>query len=131
MTRTDFWLSIFGSLEGMLTPTGRRKHGGQAPPSPSSTASHTFSSISVNGHFHTLRIRKSDVQSSPAIGISGNTSVASSTSEFCPFYHSHTFAMTKAQLQSFMSGRPVVVTSGSSIDPGGYHSHCFTITKWF
>ena len=44
--------------------------------------------------------------------------------------HTHTFAMTQAQLQSVMNGGSVDITTGVS-SVGGDHSHGFTITKWF
>jgi hypothetical protein len=65
---------------------------------------------------------KADVETPPAGGITETTSNNSA--------HTHSFAMTQAELTTVNGGGSVTVTSGSS-DVGGAHTHTFTITKWF
>jgi hypothetical protein len=69
-----------------------------------------------------VTLNKTDVQTPPAAGVSGNTSSSSA--------HVHTFALTQAQLTTVMGGAPVTITTGSSVT-GGAHTHDITITKWF
>jgi ABC-type glycerol-3-phosphate transport system substrate-binding protein len=79
----------------------------------------TFTSTTVEGHAHTVTLKKSDIQGAPAEGISMNTSSASG--------HTHTFRMTKAQTESISKSMPVTITT--STDSG--HSHDFAISNWW
>jgi len=84
--------------------------------------SHVFTSTSVNAHSHSVTIDKADVQTPPMAGISESTSSSAG--------HTHSFAMTEAQLTTVNGGGSVTITTGSS-DTGGAHTHDITITKWF
>jgi len=79
----------------------------------------TFTSTTVEGHAHTVTLKKSDIQARPAEGLTMNTSSSSG--------HTHTFRMTKAQLDSIIGSTPVTVTT--STDSG--HSHDFAISNWW
>lgn len=89
---------------------------------PPLTISKTFVSTFVNSHTHTVTINKADIVTPPAAGISEATS--------SNVGHTHSFAMTQAQLVTVSGGAPVAVTTGVS-DSGGPHTHDFTISKWF
>ena len=89
-------------------------------PNPGTTR--TFTSSVANSHTHTVTIERSDVQNPPMAGITETTSSNSS--------HTHSFAMTQAQLMTCNGGGMVMVMTGSS-DVGGAHTHNFSITKWF
>jgi len=79
----------------------------------------TFTSTTVESHAHTVTLKKSAIQASPAEGLTMNTSSSSG--------HTHTFRMTKAQLDSIINSTPVTVTT--STDSG--HSHDFAISNWW
>ncbi|HMA19042.1 MAG TPA: hypothetical protein VKS03_11435, partial [Thermoanaerobaculia bacterium] len=65
-----------------------------------------------------------EVTSPPAGGISMTTSLAGA-----PYIadHTHSFAMTQAQLTTVNGGGAVTITTGVTLS----HTHDFTITKWF
>jgi hypothetical protein len=88
-----------------------------APAKPST--SHTFTSSTVAGHTHTVKIDTVDVSVPPVSGISKQTSSSSG--------HTHTFTISQAQLTNVKGGGTEVITT--SVTNG--HSHTFTITKWF
>jgi len=79
----------------------------------------TFTSTTVQNHAHTVTLNKSNIQASPAEGITLNTSSSSG--------HTHTFKMTKAQLDSVINSIHVTITT--STDSG--HSHDFAISNWW
>jgi len=85
-------------------------------------ATHTFLSTTVNAHYHTLTINKTDVQTPPAAGLSLTTSSASG--------HTHSFTLTQVQLTTVNGGTAVIQSTATS-DVTGTHSHDFTISKWF
>ena len=89
---------------------------------PTNGDSHVFTSTSVNSHTHTVTIDKIVVTTPPAAGIDETTSSNSG--------HTHSFAMTQAELTTVNGGTAVTVTTGNS-DVGGAHTHQFTVSKWF
>jgi hypothetical protein len=94
--------------------------GSTTPQNPGTTK--TFTSTVANSHTHTVTIQRSDVETMPMAGITMMTSSNSA--------HTHSFAMTQAQLIACNGGGMVMVMTGSS-DVGGAHTHDFSITKWF
>lgn len=89
---------------------------------PPLTVSKTFTSTMVNAHSHTVTIAKADIETPPVAGISATTSANVG--------HTHSFAMTQAQLTTVSGGTPVTAPTGLT-DFGGLHSHDLTISKWF
>ncbi|HSA97236.1 MAG TPA: hypothetical protein VLJ16_14365 [Acidobacteriota bacterium] len=83
---------------------------------------HMFTSTSVNAHTHTVTIDRADVTTPPAAGITESTSSSAG--------HSHSFAMTQAQLTTVNGGTAVNITTGSSSVTGA-HTHDISISKWF
>jgi hypothetical protein len=90
-------------------------------PAPPGT-SKFFTSTTVNAHTHTIILAQDDLDNPPAQGLSRMTTSATG--------HTHSFAMTQAQLMTVAGGTPVTITTGSS-DVTGTHTHDFTISKWF
>ncbi len=93
-----------------------------SPTSPPPSVSRTFNSTDVNAHNHSVTIDTADVKIPPAAGISETTS--------SNVGHTHSFAMSQAQLTAVAAGTAVTITTGVS-DFGGSHTHDFTISKWF
>jgi len=85
---------------------------------PSDSGSKTFTSNLVGGHNHTITIKKTEVETPPSGGISQDTSLNG---------HSHTFAMTAADLTSVKGGASVAIDTGET----NGHFHTFTIQKWY
>jgi hypothetical protein len=76
-----------------------------------------YTSSTVSAHSHTFSLDDAAISAPPAAGVSGDSSVAQG--------HSHTVAISMAQLQQVSTGSSVQVTSG---DEGG-HTHVFTFVK--
>lgn len=119
MKRNEFLrVGLLGAGFGLIQVLMSRC--GSSPSAPSDPGDeNTFTSSSDQGHTHTVRISKSEVQSPPSAGISRSTSSASG--------HTHAFAMTQTQLMDCNNGATITITT--SIDTG--HSHTFQIAKWF
>ena len=93
-----------------------------SPTSPPLSVSRTFNSTDVNAHNHSVTIDTADVKIPPSAGISETTS--------SNVGHTHSFAMSQAQLTAVAAGTAVTITTGVS-DFGGSHTHDFTVSKWF
>lgn len=76
-----------------------------------------YTSSTVQAHSHTFSFDDGSISAPPADGVSGDSSSAAG--------HTHTVAISMAQLQQISSGSSVQVTSG---DTGG-HTHVFTFVK--
>jgi hypothetical protein len=87
-----------------------------APPTQSGGMD-VYTSTTVSQHSHTFTLDDTAISAPPADGVNGNSSVAQA--------HSHTVAISMAQLQQVSTGSSVQVTSG---DTGG-HTHVFTFAK--
>jgi hypothetical protein len=87
-----------------------------------------FTSTRTLNHTHTVVIRRSDVLSPDAAGISTQTSYPS---EGYSSVHTHAFAMTQAQLTAVSDSTPQTIETGSTNAGDGPHTHSFTIEKWW
>jgi hypothetical protein len=87
-----------------------------APPTQSGGMD-VYTSSTAQAHSHTFSLDDTAISAPPADGFSGDSSVAAG--------HSHTVAISMAQLQQVSTGSSVEVTSG---DAGG-HTHVFTFVK--
>ncbi|HEX7454335.1 MAG TPA: hypothetical protein VF294_18715 [Polyangiaceae bacterium] len=76
-----------------------------------------YTSSTVSAHSHTFSLDDAAISAPPAAGVSGDSSAAQG--------HSHTVAISMAQLQQVATGSSVQVTSG---DAGG-HTHVFSFVK--
>jgi len=76
-----------------------------------------YTSSTVQAHSHTFSLDDASISAPPTDGVSGDSSVDQG--------HSHTVAITMAQLQQVSMGSSVQVTTG---DAGG-HTHVFTFVK--
>jgi hypothetical protein len=76
-----------------------------------------YISSTVQAHSHSFSLDDTAISAPPADGISGDSSVEEG--------HSHTVAVSMAQLQQVSTGSSVQVTTG---DAGG-HTHVFTFVK--
>lgn len=87
-----------------------------------------FTSTMTQSHTHTVTIARSDVLAPGAAGIAIKTS--DSSGGYINL-HSHTFAMTQAQLKAVSDSTPQTIETGSTNAGDGPHTHSFTIAKWF
>ena len=76
-----------------------------------------YTSTTVSAHAHTFTLDDAAISAPPAAGVSGDSSVAQG--------HSHTVAISMAQLQQVSTGSSVQITSGAA----GGHTHVFTFVK--
>jgi hypothetical protein len=76
-----------------------------------------YTSTTVSQHSHTFSLDDTAISAPPTDGVNGDSSTAQG--------HSHTVAISMAQLQQVATGSSVQVTSG---DAGG-HTHVFTFVK--
>jgi hypothetical protein len=82
-----------------------------------STATTLTVTSSCNGnHDHDYDVMTSDLSSPPAAGVSGESTPYDDDG------HTHTVALTMAQLAQIEAGSSVTVTSGSTLN----HTHTFT-----
>ncbi len=88
-------------------------------PTPSTSDSKDFVSSSVEGHSHTITLKKTELQSPPAGGISRETTTTNG--------HTHTFTMSAAQLSQVNNGSVVEVDTAETSS----HHHRFTIQSWY
>lgn len=121
MTRKEFLKLGAVAVGAGLAPLLTTRCSSSTTPPPSD-AQHSFTSTNVNSHTHSVTLDKTDVQTPPFAGVSGNTSTSSG--------HVHAFALTQGQLTTVLGGGSVTITTGSSVS-GGAHTHDVTITKWF
>ena len=87
-----------------------------APPQQSGTQI-VYSTSIVGGHFHTFGIETSALASPPTDGVAGSTSDDAG--------HTHTVAVSMADLQSVAAGQTIKVTTGSTAS----HTHVLTLVK--
>lgn len=104
-----FLVSSCGSSGGSSTDNGPA-----APPMQVGTQV-VYTTSNVSAHFHTFPIDLSAFATPPAAGVSGSTSVVSN--------HSHTVAISMADLQNCDGGQTVLITTGSA----GGHTHVLTL----
>jgi len=76
-----------------------------------------YISSTVQAHSHSFSLDDTAISAPPADGVSGDSSVEEG--------HSHTVAVSMAQLQQVSTGSSVQVTTG---DAQG-HTHVFTFVK--
>ncbi len=76
-----------------------------------------YTSTTVSQHSHTFSLDDTAISAPPTDGVNGDSSTAQG--------HSHTVAISMAQLKQVATGSSVQVTSG---DAGG-HTHVFTFVK--
>jgi len=79
----------------------------------------TFTSTTVDGHYHTATLTRADIQARPDAGVTVTTTNVSG--------HTHTLHLTKAQCESINNS--ISVTVSTSTDSG--HSHEFSIANWW
>ncbi len=120
MTRRNMLASLVGLLPmillGMIACSGSSST--TTPPNDT----HTFNSTITNYHSHTVTLNKTDVESPPMAGVAGDTSSSSG--------HTHSYALTQAELTTLMGGGSVTITTGDS-SVTGLHNHDITFSKWF
>jgi hypothetical protein len=87
-----------------------------APPQQSGTQI-VYTTSNVDAHFHTFGIDTSAITAPPTDGVSGDTSSDAG--------HTHTVAVSMAQLQSVGAGQTVKVATGSTSG----HTHTLTLVK--
>jgi hypothetical protein len=119
MTRKEFLKTTIGGVTAAMfawRSAGCKSSSSTTPPNPDDRA---FSSSIVEGHSHSVTVRRTDVETPPANGVN-YTSTSNSG-------HTHTVTLTQAQLQDLKNGTAVSVTD--SLSSG--HSHQYQITKWY
>jgi hypothetical protein len=100
--------------------TGGTPSSGANPPSAAPVANGsqvTYTSSDSGGHSHTYSIDVSAFTAPPAAGLSGETSNDEG--------HTHTVAVSAAQLSQIGAGQSIQVTTGSTSG----HTHVFTFVK--
>jgi hypothetical protein len=118
MTRTRFLTGGFAAV--LLGGIALLAAGCGSPESTVPTyATKTFTSTTVDGHFHSVTLSRSDIQALPANGLTATTTSVNS--------HTHTLTLTKAQCESVNNS--VSVTVETSTTSG--HSHSFSIANWW
>jgi hypothetical protein len=90
-------------------------------PTPGTSDTKDFISTTVDGHSHTVTLKKTEVQTPPAGGISRSTATTNN--------HYHSFTMSATELTQVNNGTPVEVTTGNA--DTDLHHHVFHITSWF
>ena len=107
----------------VLAACSSKSYGQQQAQGPDAGACNGIDATSsiAESHDHVVCVATSDLTNPPAAGVTYTTS---SVSE-----HTHTVALTKAQLASINSGATVTVTTSSVVDPldGVAHTHQFAI----
>lgn len=128
MIRRQFVKLTTGSLIALggsvfLVSCGGGSYGGSsdaeapaAPPQQSGTQI-VYSTSVDDAHFHTFGIDTSAFASPPADGVAGSTSDDAG--------HTHTVAVSMAELQSVGAGQTIKVTTGSTSN----HTHVLTLVK--
>jgi hypothetical protein len=120
MTRKDFLkTSSIGFLAGIFYLSKVGCKGTPTSPDISGIDQKVFTSSSTNGHTHTVIISQSEIENTPAGGISRQVSLSDG--------HTHTFSMTQAELLLVKNGNVVEVFDSEVSN----HSHRYRIEKWY
>jgi hypothetical protein len=87
-----------------------------------------FTSTITLNHTHQVIILRSDILAPGATGMTTKTSYPSGGYSSV---HTHTFAMTQAQLMEVADHKILTIETGSFNAGDGPHTHWFTIDRWW